>query len=298
MKLFFLVNPASGGGRGRKSAQLLTDYMDQQKLDYQLFTTTAPREEAQLLKKILAEKSTEDRLIIIGGDGTLSITINQLAADAAFAYIPAGSGNDFARSLQLPTDPIEGLKKILIGQSQDFYVISYRSKYLTGLALNNIGIGLDAAIVKATNSSHLKPLLNRLHLGQLSYLVAAMKVLFVKKGFGVNVAGINFENAFLFDITKHPYFGGGLRLAPTATNLSRTLELIEIDRIPTRQFPSLIRKILAGSHLTDQRVQYLKAENFQLKLASQQPVQIDGESFELMADEFLTISTEKRSIIL
>ena len=69
-------------------------------------------QEAAFIQKILEEKTTDDQLIILGGDGTISLALNALPDDLCFGYIPSGSGNDFARSLGLSFDPIQAFKNI------------------------------------------------------------------------------------------------------------------------------------------------------------------------------------------
>ncbi len=47
-------------------------------------------------------------LVVIGGDGTLHQVVSELQLEQQqipVAYIPAGSGNDFARSIELPREP-------------------------------------------------------------------------------------------------------------------------------------------------------------------------------------------------
>lgn len=89
-------------GHGQQVTEQLTAYLTQQQITYHLFNTHQPFDEPQLVTEILARKTADDRLIIIGGDGTISLCCQCfLPADQAFSYIPAGSGNDFARGLKV-----------------------------------------------------------------------------------------------------------------------------------------------------------------------------------------------------
>lgn len=301
MIYYILANPNAGSRKGERSLKLLLPYLEKEGLSYKLFTTEHTGQEASFIQKILEEKSTEDQLIILGGDGTISLALNALPNDLPFGYIPSGSGNDFARSLGLSFDPIQAFKNIRQNKTKDFYVIHYKSQSFSGYALNNVGIGLDAAIVKATNGGRMKNMLNALKLGRLSYFLTALHVLFSKKPFEISVYNMKnafkFDNAFLLTFTKHPYFGGGIQIAPEATNLSKEIHLVELDRYSIPKIFSLIPSVLKAKHLDNNLFHHSVSTAAAVTPQSVQPVQIDGESFTIQANNTLTLTSEKRKII-
>ncbi len=301
MIYYILANPNAGSRKGERSLKLLLPYLEKEGLSYKLFATEHTGQEASFIQIILEEKSTEDQLIILGGDGTISLALNALPDDLPFGYIPSGSGNDFARSLGLSFDPIQAFKNIRQNKTKDFYVIHYKSQSFSGYALNNVGTGLDAAIVKATNGGRMKNMLNALKLGRLSYFLTALHVLFSKKPFEISVYNMKnafkFDNAFLLTFTKHPYFGGGIQIAPEATNLSKEIHLVELDRYSIPKIFSLIPSVLKGKHLDNNLFHHSVSTAAAVTPQSVQPVQIDGESFTIQANDTLTLTSEKRKII-
>lgn len=301
MIYYILANPNAGSRKGERSLKLLLPYLEKEGLSYKLFATEHTGQEASFIQIILEEKSTEDQLIILGGDGTISLALNALPDDLPFGYIPSGSGNDFARSLGLSFDPIQAFKNIRQNKTKDFYVIHYKSQSFSGYALNNVGIGLDAAIVKATNGGRMKNMLNALKLGRLSYFLTALHVLFSKKPFEISVYNMKnafkFDNAFLLTFTKHPYFGGGIQIAPEATNLSKEIHLVELDRYSIPKIFSLIPSVLKGKHLDNNLFHHSVSTAAAVTPQSVQPVQIDGESFTIQSNDTLTLTSEKRKII-
>lgn len=298
MDYYILANPHAGHGHGQQVTEQLTAYLTQQQITYHLFNTHQPFDEPQLVTEILARKTADDRLIIIGGDGTISLAVNALPADQAFSYIPAGSGNDFARGLKVSLqETIETFDNIHKATPQTIYVLKYESEDLSGLATNNFGIGLDAAIVEATNQSLTKGLLNTLKLGQLAYLITALRIILFKKPFQVTVNGVTYAKTFLFTLTKHPFFGGGVPLAPDASLMTADIHLVEVDRIHLLGIFALIPKVLKAKHLAHQNVHHLVDQTFELEIDSDQPVQIDGEVHHLKAHQKLRVTTEKRTIL-
>ena len=180
---------------------------------------------------------------------------------------------------------------------QTIYVLKYESEGLSGIATNNFGIGLDAAIVDATNQSLTKGFLNTLKLGQLAYLTTALKIIFSKKPFQVTVNGVTFPKTFLFTLTKHPFFGGGVPLAPDASLMDADIHLVEVDRIHLLGIFALIPKVLKAKHLANKHVHHMVDGSFTLEITSDQPVQIDGEIHQLKAHQTLRVTTEKRTIL-
>lgn len=306
MTYFILANPNSGAKKGAHTLDVLLPYFNENQIKYQLFATSEIGQEAQLINSILELKTSTDQLLIIGGDGTISLAIDALPDHIPFAYIPAGSGNDFARSLHISLDPIEAFKNIERQEKHDIYIIKYSSHQLSGYALNNIGIGLDAQIVKSANEGKLKTWLNKIKLGQLAYLMTALHVLFTKKPFAVHLSALTNDNkvqekayarAFLMTFTKHPYFGGGVKISPEASNSNADIHLVEFDRHPMRKIFPVVPKVLKGTHLTNPLFDHRISKTFTVTTDVNQPVQIDGETHEILKNDPLTLSTEKRTII-
>lgn len=306
MTYFILANPNSGAKKGAHTLDILLPYFNENQIKYQLFATSEIGQEAQLINAILELKTSTDQLLIIGGDGTISLAIDALPDHIPFAYIPAGSGNDFARSLHISLDPIEAFKNIERQEKHDIYIIKYSSNQLSGYALNNIGIGLDAQIVKSANEGKLKTWLNKIKLGQLAYLMTALHVLFTKKPFAVHLSALTNDNkvqekayarAFLMTFTKHPYFGGGVKISPEASNSNADIHLVEFDRHPMRKIFPVVPKVLKGTHLTNPLFDHRISKTFTVTTDVNQPVQIDGETHEILKNDPLTLSTEKRTII-
>lgn len=306
MTYFILANPNSGAKKGSQVLEVLIPYLQQNQLTYRLFRTSKTGQESDLIAQILTEKLPEDSLLIIGGDGTISLAIDALPQNIPFSYIPAGSGNDFARSLGISFDPIEAFKAIQKNIPHTIHIIKYSSKHLSGYALNNIGIGLDAQIVKSANEGKFKTFLNKIKLGNLAYLFTALHVLFTKKAFSAsieteqsdtNLNSQHFDNAFLMTFTKHPYFGGGIKIAPNASNLTDKIDLVEFDRLPLWKIFPVVPEVLHATHLKNPLFFHKVHSNFIITTHENQPVQIDGETHEILKDDALILTTQERTII-
>ena len=298
MTYYILANPFSGNGQGKRVTKALIPYLAQQGISYELFETQHAFDEARLIKVIMTQKTPLDRVLIIGGDGTLSLALNALTPEQPFSYIPAGSGNDFARAFGIPLNqPLKAFKKLHQANPQTIHVLKYDSQEMSGIAVNNIGIGLDAAIVAATNKGEVKQLLNKIKLGRLAYLLNALAVLFSKRPFPITVNHTEFTQAFLFTMTKHPFFGGGIPLAPKGSLLESDIHLVELDHFNLIGIVALIPKVFKGKHFTNRHVHYQIGKTYTLSTTSEQPMQIDGETFVIKANKPLYVTTEERLIM-
>lgn len=86
------------------------------------------------------------RLVVAGGDGTLHRAVAALhrrgeLSDAELGLIPLGTGNDFARSVEVPLDPEEAAQAILTGQAQPVDLVVDDAGEI---AVNNVHLGVGA----------------------------------------------------------------------------------------------------------------------------------------------------------
>ena len=122
-----------------------------------------------------------------------------------------------------PKEPEQVFWKIAgTATPQSVTIIKYHDQIQdeTGFAINNIGIGLDASIVYAANHSAAEIKLKQVQFRFICLLVCSSECLIPAKGFPIlvetNGKQLNFTKAFLCTTTNHPYFGGGVAIAPTA----------------------------------------------------------------------------------
>lgn len=297
-----LINQEAGSGNGKKVAELILPLLKNKKQTYTAYYSEYPGNEQEIAlelaettllpwnDKTIENIDTFPILIVIGGDGTLNQVLNtfyHLNVEFPIAYIPAGSGNDFARGVGLPRNPEQALQKILDAtEPKSINVITYEEgvQEKTGVVLNNLGIGLDAAIVYATNHSSTKSVLNKYNLGSFAYIFSILRVLFTQKSFPITVdingSKYNYKKAFLCTTTNHPYFGGGVPIVPTADPYQPTIDLAVVDAINPFKLIWLIVLILRKKQLTSRYFHHFTTSKLQIVSPIPQHMQTDGEESE------------------
>lgn len=115
---YFIVNPISGGGRGKKVWAALQRTLEHQSVEYRAWLLRR-RGEAREIAAGLSKLKHDYTAVIVGGDGTIDEFIDGLGSldHITLGCIPTGSGNDFVRGLALPTDPAAALDMILHPQT-------------------------------------------------------------------------------------------------------------------------------------------------------------------------------------
>ena len=113
-KLLFVVNGHSGKGQIKNKLLDIIDIMIKEGYHVQVHTT---QEREDATKVVREQAKYYDLVVCSGGDGTLDEAVTgmmQSEVRTPLGYIPAGSTNDFANSLEIPKDMIQAAKTCLL----------------------------------------------------------------------------------------------------------------------------------------------------------------------------------------
>ncbi|MEG0781421.1 diacylglycerol kinase family protein [Carnobacterium sp.] len=284
----FIVNEHSGSGNGLKIWQKILPIMEKKEISYQKYTSTFAGETIELVEKIAKKINIDERLVVIGGDGTLHEAIQGLGEtyqNLPIGYIPAGSGNDFARGVGISRKPLKALEQLLNAEtfrSIDVIEFSEENTGKTGYFVNNIGLGFDALIVKLTNHSTSKAWLNKYNLGSLAYLSSLIKAYFHQPNFPIviDVDGQShyLDKAFLVTTTNHSFFGGGVNIAPMAKPTNGLIDVIIVSKIPIIKIAFLfVLMMLGGRHTRFKSVLHFNGKDIRIETKMPENGQADGE---------------------
>jgi len=167
-KLLFLVNPKAGQLELRNNLLEIIDVFTVGGYDVTVHTTQGPRDLTDWLRKYAKDF---DRVVCAGGDGTLNEAVSGLVGleDApALGYIPGGTVNDVAHSLQISRDPVQAARDIVSGVPLAIDVGQFNeSRWFTYVA----GFGAF------TDVSYETPQEEKRMLGRLAYLLKGAKTL-------------------------------------------------------------------------------------------------------------------------
>jgi len=267
-KIFVIWNPFAGG-KSLKICKKLSETLDELQIDYQVFDTNESKSATKTVAEFLDESFTD--LIIIGGDGTINEAVNGLNYDIPVSIIPAGTGDDFIKNVNLGKDvntqiqtAINGtISKIDLGQCND-------RKFVNG-----VGIGFDGQIVEDMDSKKV-PLLK----GHAAYYYHVLRILggYRERPFKFKIDDQNFEkDLILLTVGNGTTFGGGFKLMPEARIDDGLLEVCEIGKVSgLRRFLN-IHKLSGGTHGSLNEVNFYKAKKVTVSANDRLFAHIDGE---------------------
>lgn len=227
-----------------------------------------------------------DAILIFGGDGTIHRHLAALVRlGLPVLVVPAGSGNDFARALNLQSirDSLRAWRSFESGKVQareiDLGVITPaatpdRTHYFCCVA----GCGLDADAARRANQ------MPRWLRGHGGYALALLPVLLKFPAFSLRLTQFNGNDreeaeklTLLAAFANTQFYGDGMRIAPQADLADGKLDVCRIGALNPFKLLYMFPTVYFGRHLLMPEVEYSKAER--IRAETQKPVDIyaDGE---------------------
>lgn len=225
-KLFLVMNPCSGKKRANKVLAEIIDVFN--RADYEVTAyMTAARGDAT---RAAAERAADfDRIVCIGGDGTLNEVIaglHEVGQQTPIGYIPAGSTNDFASSLGLPKDLIDAARLAATGEPRKLDIGSFNGRCFSYVA----------SFGAFTRTSYATPQGMKNALGHVAYLLAGAKELTSIRSTHMRFVladGTSFEDDYIFGaISNSTSVAGLLTLSPDLVDLNDGLFELLLIRKP------------------------------------------------------------------
>ncbi|MEO9483028.1 MAG: diacylglycerol kinase family protein [Ekhidna sp.] len=268
-KVFVIWN-AFAGGKAGKIRKRLTEKLKDQNLEYKVFDTNETKSATKTVSKYLDKAFTD--LIIIGGDGTINESINGLNLDIPVSIVPAGTGDDFIKNLNIGKTQEERIQTAINGE----IIRIDLGQCNTRKFVNGVGIGFDGQIVEDMVSKRV-PLLK----GHAAYYYHVLRILggYRERNFKFSMDGSQplEKELILLTIGNGTTFGGGFKLMPEAKIDDGLLEICEIGKISgLRRFLN-INKLSGGTHGNLKEVCFHKTKEISIEGNNRLFAHIDGE---------------------
>jgi diacylglycerol kinase (ATP) len=229
-------------------------------------------------KREIAKKP--DALIVVGGDGMVNLGVNLVAGTGVpLGLIPAGTGNDMARSLGIPHENQAAALDVLIE------ALNHPARVIdAGLVTDAAGetrwfgcmlsAGFDSIVnERANRMQHPK--------GASRYTIAMLLELMTLKPIQYKIThdGETFESGgMMMSVGNGVSLGGGMKVTPTAVLDDGLLDILVVGPLTRFQFLRIFPKVFAGTHIQDPRVRIVKAKKIRIE-ADDVIAYTDGERF-------------------
>ncbi len=305
--LYFFVNPASRSGKGAEKWKQAEPILIQKKIPYQVhFLSDEPFPRAYM-EEIFAKETGTVSLVVIGGDGTINQCVNNIPdfSRAEISVLPTGSGNDFCRNKAIPKhletqiDQIVSRKNVLLVDRGRITYHLTNADPVTRYFVVSTGFGYDAAICHIAEYSALKKKLNKIKLGKLVYLMIGIKEIFSARltDMDITIDGTTkqYKNVFFIATMNQPYEGGGVAMAPSASDCDGKLDFLIFGGVSKLKALFTIPLLYIKKHAGKPGVSLLTGTQVAVTSSASRVLHFDGDStedcegFEAVLDGKVTI---------
>ncbi len=213
-KTLLIVNPCSGKKRIKNDLFQVVQLLGASGRT----VTVALTERRGHATELARNSDSYDEIVCAGGDGTLNEVITGLLSSGKnipIGYLPAGSTNDFAKSLKLSINPVKATRDIIEGEPVPFDIGKFEARYFSYIA--SFGAFTEASYTTPQNMKN--------SFGHFAYLLEGTKYLpSITKSLHVKITtdtGKIYEDNYVFGaIANTTSIGGVVKFDPKKVNMS------------------------------------------------------------------------------
>lgn len=273
-RILLLINPAAGRLRARNGMHEIIAPLCAAGMRVTVYTTSARGEAAEMAR---CYGNEFDRIICCGGDGTLNEVIDGMLSGGVkcpLGYIPAGSTNDFAATLGLPTDLSAAARLQVEGTPHDLDVGCFNGgRYFSYIA----------SFGAFTSTSYTAPQSTKNALGHLAYVLEGIKDLPALQPVTLVAEtddGRRFEGNFIFGaVSNSTSIGGMVKLDASLVDLSDGLFEILLVRMPQNlgELNRILYALTARDYAASPAFLLTRARGLTVTAEGRLPWSLDGE---------------------
>lgn len=290
-RLMLIVNPNAGQKRGKRLAPKVIEWLRQGGFACRLFINKKRGDGTRFAQRHGSEYNV---IVCMGGDGTLNEVINGIIKgghDVPLGYIPTGSTNDFARSINISKDPKTAVNDIIKGHSVKIDIGKYRDRYFSYVA----------SFGAFTRTSYTTPQLLKNVFGRLSYFIKGAGEVFslCPEHIKVEADGKKIEGEYLFGaISNSKSIGGLVKYKDKMVDFSDgRLEMMLIKKPDSLGNLCKLANDMLNQNFKSPYIKFCRAKEFRIRCETDFDWTLDGE-FAEGSDELCISCVNKRINII
>lgn len=279
----FIINPISGGKEAqnakRKVPKLIMQTLDAAQWLPNIVFTERPGHATELSHQFA--RMGFDAVVAVGGDGTVNeVACGLRDTQTALGIIPMGSGNGFARHLNIPIRPIKAIEMINHSEpiSVDYGTANGR------MFVSTCGTGFDALVADNFAGSSKR--------GFMTYVQNVLKEAFTYQPQTYHLVGDGLDvthKAFLITFANANQWGNDALIAPKASVQDGKMDIMLMSSHAILGSASLALRLFTGSIDDSHFMDTLRAREVTLVRESAAPFHIDGDPVEIEKDIHIKI---------
>jgi diacylglycerol kinase (ATP) len=264
LRIVVAINPEASFGTRRDVGPRVVDALVA--AGHDAVGISQPNGELLRREATLAVESGADALVMVGGDGMVSIGVNIVAdTTTPLGIIPSGTGNDAARGLGVPLENTDAaIAALLAALERGPRIVDAGRVVQGGLTTWFVGVlsaGFDAVVnERANHMSHPRGK-SRYTLAMLRELATFKPIEYVVTADGETTT----TRAMLISVANNSSIGGGMRIAPDAVLDDGLLDLFIVSPMSKLGFIHVFPKVFSGTHTTLPQVHLSRVRSVRLE---------------------------------
>lgn len=284
----FIVNPISGTKAKNRVTKLIRELLDPQLFSPTVVVTEYAGHATQLAQQFALEGYYA--VIAVGGDGTVNEVANGLVGtNTALGIVPNGSGNGFARHLDISTRMNRAIEMLNSSEviSVDYGMVNDKKFFST------CGVGFDALVAVQFNEGKSR--------GLKTYVQNTLQSLFNYKPETYHILGEDIDvttEAFLITFANAGQWGYDAYIAPKASVQDGLMDIAIVNKFPLTAAPKLALNLFTHNIDENFYMNTVRSKAITLVRENAGAIHIDGDPFEMPAELTIKIVEDGLKVLV
>jgi YegS/Rv2252/BmrU family lipid kinase len=259
-RIALIVNPSAGGGRAGRALPAIRRELETRGVPHRAEHTRSLDHARELAR---AAAANGEIAVAVGGDGLVGAVADGLRhTDGILGVLPGGRGNDFARVLGIPLEPVAACAVLQTGVERALDLGEVNGRTFVAIA----SCGFDSDCNRIANET-------RFIRGTLVYVYSALRGLagWRPARFRLELEGAEPESfdGYSVIIGNSKAYGGGMYITPDASLDDGLLDVLTIADMPKLRFLRLLPTVFQGRHVRAREVSVRRAR--ELRVSADRP---------------------------
>ena len=264
-----VINSVSGQGKGTTVGTYVAGYLNQHKISFTIVTGNSSIALGDHLRTFINKNPDCEGIIAVGGDGLMHLVIQiAVPAQIPFTVIPAGTGNDFVRTLGWSLDSLdEQLLSVTTTKPSSIDCGLVDGEWFGAI----LSTGFDSIVNEKANSMQWPK-------GPMKYNAAIAVELprFKPRHYEITLDDRTISTeAMLIAVANGRSYGGGMLVCPNANISDGLFDVMVLHPISKFEFMKVFPQVFAGTHISHPAVEIVRSKA--VSIESKAVAYADGE---------------------
>ena len=264
-----VINPVSGQGKGTIVGTHVAGYLNQHAIDFTIVTGNSSIALSDHLRTFINKNPDCEGVIAVGGDGLMHIALQLVVpSQIPFTIIPAGTGNDFVRTLGWDLEAIDKQLNQVITTAPSPIDLGLVDGEWFGAILST---GFDSVVNEKANAMTWPK-------GPMKYNAAIAIELprFKPRHYEITLDDRTISTeAMLIAVANGRSYGAGMLVCPNANISDGLFDVMVLHPISKFEFMKVFPQVFAGTHISHPAVEIVRSKN--VRIESKAVAYSDGE---------------------